>query len=171
MQFIYNGILLQEVPDEISIGFTILGCPRHCKGCHSKKYWDTNLIKNSIQGESFITSEIYKIVYNSAMIEHKDATCICFFGGDWEINNFLFNVFNFKYTTSWSDKIVKPIKYKLAWYTGLKYEEIPKIAFDLFDYIKVGEFDEKLGNLKSRETNQRMYRKCFVDITKKFWEN
>ena len=33
-------IVLQEVPNEISLCFTITGCPLACEGCHSEYTWD-----------------------------------------------------------------------------------------------------------------------------------
>ena len=33
-------IVLQEVPNEISLCFTITGCPLACEGCHSEYIWD-----------------------------------------------------------------------------------------------------------------------------------
>ncbi|WP_231731034.1 4Fe-4S cluster-binding domain-containing protein [Lacimicrobium alkaliphilum] len=33
-------ICFQEVPDEVSLAFTITGCPLACAGCHSRDTWD-----------------------------------------------------------------------------------------------------------------------------------
>ena len=40
----YKGasIVLQEVPDEISLAFNVSGCPVKCRGCHSKYFWEYN---------------------------------------------------------------------------------------------------------------------------------
>ena len=41
----YNSIdiLMQEVPDEISLAYEITGCPNMCKKCHSPELRDSTL--------------------------------------------------------------------------------------------------------------------------------
>ncbi len=61
---------------------------------------------------------------------------------------------------------------KTAWYTGRTV-----ISSDIdrrnFDYIKVGPYIRHLGPLKSKTTNQRMYKRLpsgnFEDVTSWFW--
>ena len=38
----YNGysIVMQEVPNEVSLAINISGCPHKCEGCHSKYLWE-----------------------------------------------------------------------------------------------------------------------------------
>jgi anaerobic ribonucleoside-triphosphate reductase activating protein len=58
---------------------------------------------------------------------------------------------------------------KVAWYSG--NAQLPK-SFSSFDYVKVGSYQPSRGGLKSRTTNQRLYRNQNgnpVDITAKFW--
>ena len=57
---------------------------------------------------------------------------------------------------------------------GLECEELPA-GIDLahFDYVKTGPYVEALGGLKSRKTNQRLYRVTggmLEDITARFWK-
>ena len=70
----YDGysIVLQEVPDEISLAFSITGCPWRCEGCHSKNLWeDTGRV---------LDDDIYGIID-----EHRDEiSCVLFMGGDHE---------------------------------------------------------------------------------------
>ena len=35
-------IVLQEIPNEITLSFTITGCGLRCVGCHSEYLWDKN---------------------------------------------------------------------------------------------------------------------------------
>lgn len=58
-----------------------------------------------------------------------------------------------------------------ALYSGR--EEVEDDIYEAFDYIKVGPYNEKLGPLNKRTTNQRMYRiyrdGSKEDITNRFW--
>jgi anaerobic ribonucleoside-triphosphate reductase activating protein len=42
LNFTAEQIVFQEVPDEVSLAFTISGCPLGCKGCHSADSWSEN---------------------------------------------------------------------------------------------------------------------------------
>lgn len=86
----------------------------------------------------------------SALIEKYAGaiTCFCFMGGDADP----FEVM----------KLAALIKesfpgIKTAWYSGK--EELP-VGFDLkvLDFVKLGPFIERLGGLKSPNTNQALYR-------------
>ncbi len=63
-------------------------------------------------------------------------------------------------------------KTKTEWYSGK--QELPKdISLTNFQYIKLGEYKEKYGSLKSRTTNQRLYKinnNKLEDITHMFWK-
>ncbi|MFC6439780.1 hypothetical protein [Pseudobowmanella zhangzhouensis] len=39
LKFTDEQIAFQEVPNEVSLAFTIAGCPLGCKGCHSSYSW------------------------------------------------------------------------------------------------------------------------------------
>ena len=164
MKYIYNGILFQEIPDEITIGFTLLGCTRHCKGCHSSKYWDINLDPEI--GYTFYVTNIIRDVYSNPM--NNAATTVCFFGGDWNCSSFFDVVLDFKYDMYRNSSYHK---YKLAWYTGLdEYKAINDITIELFNYIKVGEYNKELGGLRSKTTNQKLFKtRELTDITSRFW--
>ncbi len=59
---------------------------------------------------------------------------------------------------------------KTAWYSGRTKMPTDKLSLN---YIKLGGYIPKLGALKSRTTNQRMYRldgETYTDITSKFWK-
>ena len=73
------------------------------------------------------------------------------------------------------NRLAKWVKEELdlnvAWYSG-RDTISNEINLENFDYIKVGRYDEFLGPLNSRTTNQRLYKvvggKLF-DITNRFW--
>lgn len=133
----YDGysIVLQEVPDEISLVFTITGCPHRCDGCHSEYLWnDTG---------SPLEQDIYHII-----TDHRDEiSCVCFMGGDQERMELIEIIDGIH--------ILFP-ELKIALYTG--DDDPPKILYDIVDYIKIGHFDKNLGGLNSKDTNQHMYR-------------
>ena len=70
---------------------------------------------------------------------------------------------------------------KVGWYSG-RDTYYNNINFDYFDYIKLGHYDENLGGLNKKTTNQRLYKITheilddevkkidFEDITSKFWK-
>ena len=93
----------------------------------------------------------------------KAVTCVCFMGGDAEpfeverLAGFLHRQ---------SIALVK-----VGWYSGKN--ELPEgLSVQNFEYIKLGPYIEKLGGLKSPDTNQHFYRIYgdeMKDITYRFW--
>lgn len=138
-------ICFQEVPGEISLAFTMIGCKLHCKGCHSAELW------NYTKGKE-LTLDDFKYIVN----KYKNlVTCILFFGGEWneDFNDYLI--------------YAQYLGYKTCLYTGL--DDIPDSVKKDLDYLKVGRWIEELGGLSSKTTNQRFYDlKNNEDITYKF---
>lgn len=125
-----------EVPDELTFGLTILGCPLHCPDCHSSWSWDKSYPQKTINKE------------NLDPLIHSYYTCILFFGGEWE-PDFLETV-QFLHT-----------RYQLpvALYTGLDTQTAftcPWINY--LDYVKTGPYIKSCGGLRSPHTNQRMFK-------------
>ena len=125
-------IVLQEVPDEISICFTITGCEMRCKGCHSAQLWNKN------NGE-----KLSKELYLETLSKYQNfASCVLFMGGEWypeELIEFL--------------SIAKKMGYKTCLYTGLS--TINKTILTHLTYIKTGAWNENVGGLESAITNQQ----------------
>jgi len=143
----YDGyyITFQEVPNEISLTFTITNCPHFCKGCHSP--WLRDNIGKCLKEDIFSIINKY-----DEMI-----TCVCFMGEGNDIDELV--------------SLAKKIKHKTAIYVGL--DSISDWMLN-FDYVKIGHFDESLGGLDKPSTNQKMYQITddkFVDITYKFNKN
>lgn len=136
MKYVQESVVFNEVPNEISLCYSISGCKKYCKGCHSKELWEEN-------DNHFDLTEDY---FTSKLNSYKGMiTAICFLGGDWYINELI----NFL-------KISKTFNLKTCLYT---YEnDIKDVNIDLIkelDFIKIGEFKQELGGLNNPLTNQK----------------
>lgn len=153
LKYVNTGIVFQEIPDEVTLAINISGCPCRCPGCHSRYLWDD-------VGLPLDTDAIDDFVEQYG----QDITCIAFMGGDGDPKGV--------------DLLAQYIReeypeFRVAWYSGRL--RIPaQVHKTDFDYIKIGPYIEHLGPLKSKTTNQRMYRKTddgeFEDITERFWK-
>lgn len=149
MKYVDTKIVMQEVPDEITLAINISNCPCHCKGCHS------SYLAQDI-GEDLSIERLTQLG-----TEAEGITCIAFMGGDADPKRI--------------NRLAKWVKEEfdlnVAWYSG-RDTISNEINLENFDYIKVGRYDEFLGPLNSRTTNQRLYKvvggKLF-DITNRFW--
>ncbi|MCK9160858.1 MAG: anaerobic ribonucleoside-triphosphate reductase activating protein [Bacteroidaceae bacterium] len=153
LKYINSNIVFQEIPDEVTLAINISNCPNHCKGCHSPYLWEDT---GNPLTEEVLSSMLKK--YES------DITCICFMGGDsdpFEVQQLA------KYL---QHQTISPIK--VGWYSGK--QELPKgLPINDFQFIKLGPYIEKLGALKSKTTNQRLYKingDEKIDITSRFWK-
>ena len=152
LKYVNKGVVFQEIPDEVTLSVNISGCPCHCPGCHSKYLW------------ADIGDELNEETVDAFIDEYgHDITCISFMGGDAHplIVSRLARYVHAKYP-----------KMKVAWYSGRAI--LPRgINMADFDYVKLGPYIAHLGSLKSRTTNQRLYKKIsedeFTDITSRFW--
>lgn len=153
LKYLYNKIIFQEVPDEVTLGISISGCKIHCPGCHSQELWED-------VGKPLTWSTLNPLIHIN-----KGITCVLLLGGEHDLD-------------ALTDMFYHAHRYvKTAWYCGLK--EIPNDhigILDYLDYYKVGPYVKELGGLDSPTTNQRLYMKTgiseegkpfFTDITKK----
>lgn len=136
-------IVFQEVPNETTLVFNITGCPHHCEGCHSKYMWEYtgNYLEND---------------YLNIISEYKSfITCVCFMGGDQNIEELNRCSINIK-------KLFPNMK--ICIYSGLSNIDPFKdmIVNNLIDYIKIGPYIQSLGGLDHKTTNQKMYKKTKV---------
>lgn len=157
LKYYSSDIYITEIPDEISLGYYFTGCPIHCAGCHSSDLWDDKNLTHS----KLLTPDIMDkdILSNANYI-----TNILFFGGDWDQESLFI--------------LVKHIsdnhpKYAISLYTGLELSEIDEKILSLLNYIKTGPYIQSKGGLKSKTTNQRLYRldkgEIKEDLTHMFW--
>ena len=132
----YNAmVVFEEIPNEITLAINITNCPCHCKGCHSKFLWED-------VGTELTSDELDRL------IEKNDGiTSVCFMGGDAspESINML------------AEYVHEAKHLKVGWYSGMD-ELSKKINLDWFDYVKIGHYDEELGGLNKKTTNQTLYR-------------
>lgn len=143
------SITASEVPDEISLVISVYGCPFKCDGCHSPYLQGEGGFKLTIE---YIQKQISKY---DGMI-----SCICFMGGDQyktELVDFL----------SW---IKTNTNLKTCLYTGS--EKVSRKIKNNLDYLKTGRYENELGGLQNKATNQRMVNVITnEDITYRFWND
>ena len=113
-------IVLQEVPGEVSICFTITGCKIQCKGCHSPYLWKEG--SGKLLTESFFKTVLKKY--------HGFASCVLFMGGEWHRNK-LISYFEY----------AKAEGYNTCLYTG--EEEIDSELSSQLTWLKSGKWDRK----------------------------
>jgi len=143
-------IVFQEIPDEISLAINISNCPFRCPGCHSP-YLQEDI------GEELTTGLLQSWIEKYA----GEITCVLFMGGDKTVSRIC--------------ELSKFVKQnypglKTAWYSGRETTDC--FQAENFDFVKFGPYKEKLGGLKSKTTNQRLYKikdGRFEDITSSFW--
>lgn len=151
MKYVNECIVFQEVPDEVTLAINISNCPCHCPGCHSKFLW------GDIGTE--LTNDVLEDMINKY---NGEITCVAFMGGDANVNDLMGSA---RYL-----KNIHP-NLKVAWYSGRTVIST-QLNKDYFDYLKLGPYIAHLGPLKSKTTNQRMYKKIennWTDITSRFW--
>lgn len=125
-------IVLQEVPGEVSLCFSISGCTLHCKGCHSPFLWKS--------GSGILLTEA---LYHSKLKTYKDlASCVLFMGGEWHIKELIHFL-----------KIAQSEGYKTCLYTG--ETDVPSKIKDRLTWLKTGPWLAELGGLDSKKTNQK----------------
>lgn len=150
-------VVFEEIPDEITLAINITNCPCRCVNCHSKFLWGD-------VGTELTFEELERLIK-----ENDGITCVCFMGGDANpkgINDLV------AYISAKNMCGYKSLK--IGWYSG-KDELSEDIDIRLFDYIKLGHYDEKFGGLDKETTNQRLYKiahdkETLIDITSKFWK-
>jgi len=131
------SVVFQEVPDEISLCFSITGCKVGCKGCHSTELWQaSNGI--ALTNQTFIQ---WLKKYQGLI------SCVVFFGGEWQPSALIEKLI-----------IAKNFGLKTCLYSGEKHIDI-NISQHL-NFLKTGKWQPELGGLDSSTTNQ-----VFRDLT------
>lgn len=124
-------VVFQEVPNEISLCFSITGCKVGCKGCHSTELWSENN-GSALTNESFIN---YLQRYQGLI------SCVVFFGGEWQASQLIEKLV-----------IAKKFSLKTCLYSG--QEHISMTISQHLTYLKTGTWQAELGGLESPTTNQ-----------------
>lgn len=124
-------VVLQEVPGEISLCFSISGCPLRCEGCHSPFLWKEG-------NGSKLTFAYFK-----ALLDQYSgyATCVVFMGGEWHREELAYHL-----------KYARQQGYHTCLYTG--EDSVPLNILEHLTWIKTGRWNKDLGGLDSPITNQ-----------------
>lgn len=135
MNFSSEQVVWQEVPGEVSLAYTISGCPLRCVGCHSADTWPLGA-GLKLTPEYFLE----KINQYQGLI-----SCVLFLGGEWhqELRDYL--------------AIANQENLKTCLYSGYEREQLSAELIDQLTYLKVGPWKRELGGLDSPNTNQRFY--------------
>lgn len=134
-------VTFQEVPDEVSLTFTISNCQFNCPRCHSP--W----LSQDVGKDLSVDIDEILLKYDGMY------SCVCFMGEGNDVKSLL--------------KLLSKISVKTAIYSG--NDMICDWMYN-FDYIKVGRYVEELGGLNSGKSNQKLYKNVcrnLVEITKK----
>lgn len=149
LKFKDSYIVFEEIPDRVSLAVNITNCQNNCIGCHSPELRLNN-------GEELTEGIIDKLIKENYGID-----CFLFMGEGKDRGRLL--------------ELAKYIKHnynlKVAIYSGRNNVEFD--FYEVFDYIKVGEYKEEFGPLNKDTTNQRLYEitsNSVIDITYKFWK-
>ncbi len=125
-------ILFQEVPDEVSLAYTITGCRLQCEGCHSQDTWDPR------QGKPLTTQ-----AFTADLMRYRGfITCVLFFGGEWQPDALIEKLI-----------VARQHNLKTCLYTGL-----PKVSRSILQhlcYLKTGKWIASRGGLAAKTTNQK----------------
>lgn len=148
IKFKDSYIVFEEIPDRVSLAVNITNCQNNCIGCHSPELRLNN-------GIELTEEEIDKLIG-----ENYGVDCFLFMGEGKDRERLI--------------ELAKYIKHnynlKVAIYSGRNNVEFD--FYEVFDYIKVGEYKEEYGPLNKETTNQRLYEitsNNVIDITSKFW--
>lgn len=151
LKYIDSNIVFQEIPDEVTLAVNLSGCPCRCPGCHSKYLWGDS-------GEPLDGQAI-----EGLLGKHSGrVSCLALLGGDAapaEVDSLLAGVRK------------RHPNLHTAWWSGRTLPS-PQVSLSNLDYLKLGPYLAHLGPLKSRRTNQRLYRVVegtLHDITSRFW--
>ena len=143
-------VVFQEIPGEVTLALNLSGCPCHCPGCHSPH------LAEDI-GEPLDEDLLDSLIAKYAGL----ITCVAFMGGDADPAE----VF----------RLAEHVKgLKTAWYSGRQSTPNNRKSPIPLHYVKFGPYIEELGGLKSKKTNQRLYKRendRWTDITSVFWKN
>lgn len=129
-----TSVVLEEIPDRVSLVVDISNCRGNCVGCHSP------FLKLDI-GE-----ELTAAIVDSLIADNFGVNCFLFLGEGRDPGALL--------------RLAAHIRsahpsMEIALYSGR--EEVEAEIWEAFDYVKVGPYRPECGPLNERTTNQRLY--------------
>ena len=140
-----TSVVLEEIPDRVSLAVEISNCRGNCVGCHSP------FLRKDIG------DELTPAIVDALIADNFGVDCFLFLGEGKDPAALL--------TLAAHIRSAHPAM-SLALYSGR--EELEPEVWDAFDYVKVGPYLPECGPLNERSTNQRLYHHR-KDITPRFW--
>ena len=140
-----TDVVMEEVPDRVTLAVEIPNCQGSCPGCHS------SFLKLDL-GKELTEAEADRLVEDNFGVN-----CFLFLGEG--------NDHEALMKLAAHLRTAHP-KLELALYSGR--QEVEEEIYEAFDFVKVGPYVEALGPLSEASTNQRMYYHR-EDITSRFW--
>ena len=156
------SVVLEEIPDKVSLAVDITRCRGNCTGCHSP------FLRTDIGEE--LTPEIVKAL----IADNFGVNCFLFLGEGDDVE-----------TLVSLSGAVREAGLAAAVYSGRN--EVEDAVWQAFDFVKLGPYIPERGPLDSPSTNQRLYAavrpgddpsreetsvhagRLFRDITSRFW--
>ena len=158
-----TSVVLEEIPDRVSLAVEISHCRGNCPGCHSP------FLKEDI-GE-----ELTPVIIDALVRDNFGVDCFLFLGEGRDSAALCALAAH-----------VRSLGLAPAVYSGRR--EVDDEIWAAFEYVKVGPYVEALGPLNKPTTNQRLYRalgaeqsapagtetvvhagRRFLDMTARFW--
>lgn len=131
LRFTDEQIAFQEVPNEVSLAFTIAGCTLGCKGCHSSYSWQAN------QGTA-----LTPVYLQHRLDSYKNLiSCVLFLGGEWQPEALISLL-----------ELSRNAGLNTCLYTGL--DDVSSELKQQLTYLKTGRWLSERGGLDSPSTNQ-----------------
>ncbi len=140
-----TDIVLEEIPDRVTLAIEITNCQGTCQGCHSP------FLRKDI-GE-----ELTEAALDALLDDNFGADCLLFLGEGNDPDALLRLAAHVRRS--------RPAV-ELALYSGRS--SVEKEIEGMFDYVKIGPYIAERGPLNERTTNQRLYYRG-EDITSRFW--
>ncbi|MDD7082415.1 MAG: anaerobic ribonucleoside-triphosphate reductase activating protein [Bacteroidales bacterium] len=149
-----TNVVLEEIPDRLTLAIDISNCTGLCEGCHSP------FLRRDVGVE--LTPE----AIDSLIAGNFGINCFLFLG---EGNDHAALMSAANYVRRAYPSLA------LGLYSGR--ESVEEDVWELFDYVKIGPFRPSCGPLNKTTTNQRLYRilhnedgtRTVDDITARFW--
>ena len=140
-----TSIVIEEIPDKVTLAVDISNCQGTCEGCHSPFLKDD------------IGSELTPEVVDRLIADNFGVNCFLLLGegDDMEALLEIAGYIRERYPSI-----------EIALYSGRR--EVEQFIYDAFDYVKTGPYIAERGPLNERTTNQRLYHHG-EDITARFW--
>ena len=149
-----TSVVIEEIPDRVSLAVDISNCQGNCVGCHSP------FLKEDI-GEELTNDIIDKLV-----ADNYGVNCFLFLGEGNDREALI----------ALADH-VRELGLEVALYSGRR--DVERALYMTFDYVKIGPYMEHYGPLNSPTTNQRLYKVThdtsakpdyrLTDLTSRFW--